>query len=251
MLAALATFQRFAQTPNRSAACGPAHAGKVDLSGNEFIYDAKTDTFIARGDARLRQASTLLQADEMQFNRKNQSLLADGDVNLSDPDVDMTASRAEVNMEDETGELQNAKVTVKQGNYYLAGRSITKLLGQHYRVIDGYFTTCGCEAGTPSWSIAGREMDVTMGGRGIVKDAQFKVLGHTVIDVPYGIFPADTDRQSGFLSPLLGQSRLRGIQYFQPYYMRHQPQHGRDRGVRRRNFGTDRHDGRIPAAKWD
>ena len=34
-----------------------------------------------------------------------------------------------------------------------------------------------------------------------------------------GFFPADTDRQSGFLSPLVGQSRLRGFQYFQPYYI--------------------------------
>jgi LPS-assembly protein len=195
------------------------HGGKVDLSGNEFVYDARTDTFIARGDARLRRASTLLQADEMQFDRKNQTLMATGNVNLSDPDVDLTASRAEVNMTDETGELQDAKITVKQSNYYLAGREITKLLGQHYKVSDGYFTTCGCESGTPSWSIAGREMDIALGGKGIVRDAKFKILDHTVLDIPYAVFPADTDRQSGFLSPLVGQSRLRGFQYFQPYYI--------------------------------
>ena len=195
------------------------HAGKVDLSGNEFVYDAKTDTFIARGDARLRQAGTVLQAREMQFNRKTQSLMATGDVTLSDPDVNLTASRAKVNMTDETGELENAKVTVKKSNYYLAGREITKLLGQHYRVSDGYFTTCGCESGTPSWSIGGREMDIALGGKGVVKDAQFKVLDHTVMDLPYAVFPADTERQSGFLSPLVGQSRLRGFQYFQPYYI--------------------------------
>jgi LPS-assembly protein len=195
------------------------HAGNVNLSGNEFVYDAKTDTFIARGNARMRQSSTLLQADEMQYDRKNQNLRAIGDVNLSDPDVDMTASRAEVNTEDETGQLQNAKITVKQSNYYLAGRSITKLLGQHYVVKDGYFTTCGCETGTPSWSIAGREIDAALGGRATVRDAKLKVLGHTVAEVPYAIFPADTDRQSGFLTPLIGESRLRGIQYFQPYYL--------------------------------
>ncbi len=195
------------------------HAGNVNLSGNEFVYDAKTDTFIARGNARMRQSSTLLQADEMQYDRKNQNLRAIGDVNLSDPDVDMTASRAEVNTEDETGQLQNAKITVKQSNYYLAGRSITKLLGQHYVVKDGYFTTCGCETGTPSWSIAGREIDAALGGRATVRDAKLKILGHTVADVPYAIFPADTDRQSGFLTPLIGESRLRGIQYFQPYYL--------------------------------
>src|SRR5208337_2689105 len=90
-LAALAGSSAFAQGLQSVGGLRASHAGKVDLSGNEFIYDAKSDTFIARGDARLRQASTLLQANEMQFNRKNQSLLADGDVNMSDPDVDVTA----------------------------------------------------------------------------------------------------------------------------------------------------------------
>jgi len=196
-----------------------SHTGKVDLSGHEFIYDAHTDTFVARGDARLRQSGTLLQADEMQFNRKNQTLAAHGNVSLTDPEVEVTASRADVNVDNETGQLQNAKVTVKQSDYYLAGREITKFLGQHYRVRDGYFTTCGCEGGTPSWSIAGREIDATLGGHGVVKDAKFQILGHTVMDIPYAVFPADTDRQSGFLSPLVGQSRLRGFQYFQPYYI--------------------------------
>ena len=209
----------YAQDFGSMAGFQATHSGKVDLSGNEFIYDAKSDTFVARGDARLKQSQTLLQADEMQFNRKKQTLSARGAVKLTDPDVNITASQADVQVDDETAQLKNAKVTVKSSDYYLAGREITKYLGQHYRVTDGYFTTCGCESGTPSWSIAGREIDASLGGKGIVKDAKFQILGHTVLDVPYAVFPADTDRQSGFLTPLVGQSRLRGLQYFQPYFI--------------------------------
>jgi LPS-assembly protein len=218
-LALMAAGAAYAQDVQSLTGLRSTHTGKVDLSGNEFVYDAKTDTFVARGDARLRQSATLLQADEMQFNRRKQELMAHGNVILSDPEVNMTASRADVDVDDETGQMQDAKVTVKRSDYYLAGREITKYLGQHYRITDGYFTTCGCESGTPSWSIAGREIDATLGGKGIVKDMKFQILGHTVMDLPYAVFPADTDRQSGFLSPLMGQSRLRGIQYFQPYYI--------------------------------
>jgi LPS-assembly protein len=209
----------YAQDLQSFAGLRTTHAGRVDLSGNEFVYDARTDTFIARGDARMRQGPTLLQAQEMRFNRKEQKLMAQGNVILTDPDVNVTASRADVDVDSETGQLQNAKVTVKRSDYYLAGKKITKFLGQHYRVIDGYFTTCGCESGAPSWSIAGKEIDATLGGRGVVKDAQIQVLGHTVMDLPYGVFPAATDRQSGFLTPLVGESHLRGFQYFQPYYI--------------------------------
>jgi LPS-assembly protein len=196
-----------------------SHTGRVDLSGNEFVYDAKSDTFIARGNARLRQGPTLLQAHQMEFNRKTQVLKANGDVSLTDPEVDLTASSAEVDIENETGQLQNGKVRVKQSDYYLTGRKVTKLLGQHYRVLDGYFTTCGCEQGTPSWSIAGDEIDATLGDKGTVRNARFQVLGHTVMVAPYAVFPANSDRQSGFLSPLLGESRTRGFQYFQPYFI--------------------------------
>jgi lipopolysaccharide export system protein LptA len=216
---ALAHGVAHAQDFESIAGTRSTHAGRVDLSGNEFVYDAHSDTFIARGDARLRQGPTLLQADVMRFNRKEQRLMAQGNVNLTDPEVDVTASRADVDVNDETGVLQNAKVTVKRSDYYLAGRRITKFLGQHYRVIDGYFTTCGCESGTPSWSIAGKEIDAVLGGKGTVKDAHLQVLGHTVMDLPYAVFPADTDRQSGFLSPTIGQSHLRGFQYFQPYFI--------------------------------
>src|SRR5271157_157680 len=79
-LALLAAPAVYSQTIQSLGGLTATHAGKVDLSGNEFVYDARSDTFIARGDARLRQAGTLLEAHEMQFNRKTQNLLATGDV---------------------------------------------------------------------------------------------------------------------------------------------------------------------------
>src|SRR6185437_3379248 len=99
-LALIGGSAAFAQDFGSFAGMRSSHTGKVDLSGNEFIYDAKNDTFIARGSARMSQGPTLLQAHEMQFNRKTHTLGAQGDVRLADPEVDVTASRAEVNVDD-------------------------------------------------------------------------------------------------------------------------------------------------------
>ena len=82
----MAAGAAYAQDVQSLTGLRSTHTGKVDLSGNEFVYDANTDTFVARGDARLRQSATLLQADEMQFNRRKQELMAHGNVILSDPD---------------------------------------------------------------------------------------------------------------------------------------------------------------------
>jgi LPS-assembly protein len=195
-----------------------APSGPTNISGQTFYYDKHTDTFIARGDARLSRGTTLLTADTLQFNRRENKSIATGNVHLVTPMIDVTASKATLDTNLETGILENGKVSVQGGNYYLAGREIEKLVGQHYSIRDGYFTTCGCEPGTPSWSISGSNLNVQMGGKAEVKDAHFDILDCPVTYLPYATFPANTDRESGFLSPRFGQSRLRGLQFFEPYY---------------------------------
>ena len=115
--------------------------------------------------------------------------------------------------------LYNAKMLAKQNIYHLEGKQITKLEGQTYQVKDGFFTTCGCEKGTPDWSISAKQMEVNVGQTGTAKGATFDVAGYPVIKLPYAIFPADSDRHSGFLSGREGQSGLRGFQWLQPYYI--------------------------------
>lgn len=198
---------------------GGAHDGQIDVSGREFVYDSKSDTFIVRGQARISQGGSLLKADEIDFERRQSAAVATGNVRYDDPETNLTASRAEIDVDNETGKLSDAKLSATHGSYYLAGREVAKLLGQNYTVRDGYFTTCGCESGTPAWSISGKQLDVHLGGRGSVRHARFNILGHPVFDLPYAVFPANSDRQTGLLTPRIGQSRRRGLQYLQPFFI--------------------------------
>jgi LPS transport system D/LptD protein len=93
------------------------------------------------------------------------------------------------------------------------------LTGQRYSILKGIFTTCACEGGTPDWSITGNQMDMHMGESGTARNAHFDILGYPVLYFPYAEFPADSDRHSGFLSPRIGESGLRGAQLVQPYYL--------------------------------
>ncbi len=190
----------------------------ADVSGTEFVYDYKTDTIVARGNAMLIQGPTVLRADELDYTRYRREARAYGHVNIKDPEALITGSQAELNLDDETGRLLDGDVRLSGDNYHLEGKEITKLFGQHYQVRDGYFTTCGCE-GTPSWSVTGNQMDVHIGGRGSATGANFDILGYPVLPLPYVIFPADSERSSGLLSPRVGESGLRGFQYFQPLYI--------------------------------
>ena len=195
-----------------------SHHGAVDVTGHQFEYDYKTDTFVVTGDAVVNQAATTLTADRISLMRKTHQAAAFGHVHLIDPEGQMYGTEGHVNWENETVELTNGKLLAANHTYRLQGKKIYKLMGQHYQVTDGFFTTCGCGGDTPDWSISGADMDVHVGEKGVARNAHFDVLGHPLIPLPYAIFPANSNRQTGFLSPRVGYSSLRGAQYLQPFY---------------------------------
>jgi LPS-assembly protein len=194
------------------------HQGPVNVTGNNFVYDYKTDSFVVTGDAVVTQRNTVLRADRINLLRRNRMFHATGNVHLADPLGNITATDANVNMADETADLTNAKITNTQRTYRLEGARVIKLTGQRYSVLDGFFTTCGCDTGTPDWSITGDEMNVHMGSQGTAQHAHFNVLGYPLIYFPWAVFPADSTRHSGLLGPRIGESGLRGLQIVQPYF---------------------------------
>ncbi len=195
------------------------HEEPVTVTGQETIYDSKTDTFVVKGDAVMIQGGSVLKADEIDIMRRERKAHAIGHVHLIDPEVEMWATDATIDVTNETMVLYNAKVLAKQKIYHLEGKQIIKLEGQNYEVKNGFFTTCGCEKGTPSWSINADHMVVNMGHTGNATNATFDVAGIPVMRTPYLVFPADTDRHSGLLSGREGESGLRGFQWLQPYYI--------------------------------
>ena len=219
MLVLLTALPLRAQQNSLSSYVNATHpGGQVDITGQNFVYDYKTDTFTVTGDAVITQAKTTLTADEVEMMRRDRKMHAIGNVHLTDPVGNIIATDALVNLNDETMDLTNATVTNHDETYRLAGKKVIKQNGQRYRVLDGFFTTCGCEPGTPDWSITAQEMNLHIGDEGIAHNAHFNILGHPVIPLPYAVFPADADRHSGLLAPRVGESGLRGFQIVQPYY---------------------------------
>ena len=205
---------------------------------------------MVKGDAVMTQGGSVLKADEIDIMRRDRKARAIGHVHLIDPEVEMWATEGTIDMTNETMVLYNTKILAKQNIYHLEGKQITKLEGQTYEVKDGYFTTCGCEKGTPDWSINAKQMTVNVGQTGTVHNGTFNVAGYPLIPLPYMVFPADSDRHSGFLSGREGQSGLRGFQWLQPYYI----------AINKSSDATVAGDietsqrvgglGRIPAGQW-
>jgi LPS-assembly protein len=208
----------YAQEESFAQSVQGQHHGPVNITGRKFIYDSKTDTFVAIGDAVVTQSHSVLTADQVSMNRRQRIMDAAGNVHIVDPIGNITARTGRLSLDDETGDLTDATITDHFKTYRMEGRQVTKKTGQRYQILDGFFTTCGCDPGTPDWSISADEMDVHLGDEGTAQHPKFDILGYPVMGLPFGTFPADTDRHSGFLSPRVGESGLRGFQIVQPYY---------------------------------
>jgi LPS-assembly protein len=217
-LASMALWPHAARAQTLSSLVHSEHQAPLQVTGNNLVYDYKTNTFIVTGNAKVTQQASILTAAEIDLERGQRKLHARGNVHLVDPLTEIRAKEAYLDLAQETAELKDASITNFNKTYRIKGARIKKTTGQHYSVQNGEFTTCGAEPGTPDWSISADQMNIQMGDSATAQNVHFNVLGHPILYSPYATFPANSDRHSGFLTPREGESGLRGFQLLQPYY---------------------------------
>jgi lipopolysaccharide assembly outer membrane protein LptD (OstA) len=192
---------------------------EVAVDAESLAYERETNTLVARGGVTLTRGDTTVTADEVRYDRTNSVAEARGHVVITDPQSTVEGDFAHLDLDDESGWVEQGRAQLRPSDYSLQAGRIDKLGGPLYHVDNGIFTTCRCGGvEKPSWSIGGVRTDVKLQGSGVVRHAIFRVKDVPVFYFPYLIFPANTDRQSGFLFPRIGNSNRRGFQWEQPFF---------------------------------
>ena len=178
--------------------------------GGRVVVETGANQIEASGNVEIKREDTTLKANEVRFNRATQEVEAKGKVTLDDPEWKVkSADSIRMNIEQETGEIHNGDLFLEQGHISISGRRFEKFGGQTYHVDDGFFTTCFCESGAPSWKFFAEQMDLTLDGMGTIKNGYFYIMDVPVFYIPYGYFPLNSERQTGFLFPILAPRRRR------------------------------------------
>jgi LPS-assembly protein len=191
----------------------------VSVDAESLSYDQKGEVLTARGGVTLTRGDTTLTADEVVYDRTTGRVEAQGHVVLSDPEATVEGDKGHLDLNEETGWVESASGSLPRNHFQLEAVRMEKQGEAKYSVADGIFTTCECGGlEKPSWSIQGDKTDVRVGGAGVVKGLKLRVKDVPVLWLPYFIFPANTDRSTGFLLPRVGFSNRRGFVYEQPFY---------------------------------
>ncbi len=190
---------------------------KTVITSETLEYDQDSNTYIAKGKAKVQRAEALIEADELRYNDKTSDITALGNVRYQDPDVMITANKADLNLETKTGMLYDAEILYKKDNYHFSGKEIEKREEEYYFSPDAVFTTC--DAPIPPWCFKGKNVDVLTGDSVKAKNATFRILNIPVFYTPYFQAPILNERKSGLLMPVIGYSNLRGVHLNVPFFL--------------------------------
>jgi LPS-assembly protein len=198
---------------------GQDPSSEINVTADKLSTGNGSNQIEATGNVEIKRGGMTLKADEVRMNRATQDTEAKGKVTVDDPEWKVKSADAiQMNLGKETGEIHNGDLFLEDGHVSLTGRRFQKLGGQTYHVDDGFFTTCLCESGAPSWKFSAEQMDLALDGVGTIRNGYFYILDVPVFYLPYGSFPLRTERQTGFLFPQFGQSNREGFRFMQPFF---------------------------------
>lgn len=181
------------------------------------------DHYLLQGDVSIQYGDYQVEADRIEYNNATGDAEATGHVHVTGHSnaETMNASRATLNIQDETGRFYNVHGSVgmratPRGNVYttenpflFSGRMVVKTGPEAFDIYDG--TVTSCQLSRPDWQLAAAHFSV-QDGKARAKRTTFRLLNFPVFFLPYVTHPARQDqRQSGFLIPIAGNSSSKGI----------------------------------------
>ncbi|MBK9166242.1 MAG: LPS-assembly protein LptD [Bryobacterales bacterium] len=183
-----------------------------------------------RGSAVLRTSEMELRADEVDYDEASGLAEARGSVFYKNfaRNEELTASRAEYSLKDETGRFYDVKgtsavkidarpgVLTSSNPFYFEGKWADRI-GSRYVLHDGMITNCRLP--NPWWTLRGPSFDIVPDERAIARGATFRVRKIPLFYAPFFYKSLQkAPRKSGFLTPNIGNSSRRGLMFGAGYY---------------------------------
>ena len=196
----------------------------VTFTADQVEYDREHSLVTARGHVEAWQAGRVVRADQMTFNRETGVIVAIGNVVMMEPSGQvMFAQYAELSSDMSEGILKTVR-GVLDHNARLAANGMRRtggVLNELSRVVYSACDLCKKDPTRPPlWEIeAASAVQDTQHKTIEYRDAVLRMEGIPVAWFPFLWHPdPSVPRQSGLLSPVMGNSSQLGAFFGQPYY---------------------------------
>ena len=205
--------------PSRTISAKPASEQPITVTAERIEYVKETDVYEATGSVVITQGTLRLTADRVTIYMLSGLLIATGKAHLSDPASDLRAERLEMDVNTSAGVLTNGTLFVRDSNTLVVGRLLQRFSEDHFRAKDGSFTNCDAQEGkVPAWRFTFKDLDLDVGESLYAKDLWLCINDVRLVPIPTLVYPIQSDRKSGFLTPTVGYDNRFGAHYRQGYF---------------------------------
>jgi len=215
-------FSGWAQEQTKFA----SRLGTAQIKAQELVYDRDNETLTLRGEVEISQPPWLITAPELLVDLKTKIITANQGVKIIRKEKEeerevLLAETAEINLDNPTGFMVQGKLILptSQGEIRITGQKLERISENLYLIEAGSFTSCQCPEGKmPDWEIYSEKIQADTQATAKMRSARIKLRGKTIFYLPYFEFPISGQRKSGLLPPELGYSSRSGSWFTLPYY---------------------------------
>ncbi|MFH1965220.1 MAG: LPS assembly protein LptD [Acidobacteriota bacterium] len=190
----------------------------IKLTIKADLIEASTEeTLSASGNVIAEYGDTRMSADRITYNKKEELLTGEGDLLIARGVTWLKGSRAEFNINNNTGVIFDASGFTDE-ELYINAEKVLKTGDKTYTAVNGFLTSCTGDV--PKWQIRIRKADITLDENYKLRGTVFKIKKIPVLYLPYMYIPAGKkQRSSGLLLPSIGNSDSKGTSFEQRLYL--------------------------------
>lgn len=186
----------------------------VQVLSDKAFRDSAKNRFEAVGNVIITHQKNSIYGERASLDFGTGDAQVVGNVRYVGPELTMYGSDMLYNFRDKSFSLGNARILAD--NYVVLGKRLSRPKPNTVIGIDAEYTTCkDCPE---SWSVFGREVEITLGEYVHIRHAYLKVRGVVVMYVPYIVFPIKNKRETGLLFPNFGFEFEEGFRFQQPWF---------------------------------
>lgn len=186
------------------------------LRAGRLTYDAATHLYNAEGEVEIVQGDRRLTANFAQVSEITKIAKLKGNVVLVQGGDVLTGEEGVFNLVTRAGEMREARLFLRNNHFHVDGALIRKTGEQTYYAEKAVVTTC--DADRPIWSFSARRLEVVLEGVAYTRNNTLRLAGVPVFYTPFAALPVLTQRQSGFLMPVVVINRSSGSVIQVPFF---------------------------------
>ena len=170
------------------------------------------------GDVRIRRAETEITADQAELNVVDNTLDLNDQVSIIDNGLCIHGVSASGNFFEGLGSVQSARFRLSDSGLRGQAEEIKLAPGRRLDLSKGLVTRC--PQGSNTWQISSATLTADPDqGRVTAKNMALRVRNLPILYLPYIKLATDTERQSGFLPIGLSQDSRNGVETSIDYYL--------------------------------